>query len=197
MVRASDLVGGRLAAMDGASGAVDDCLLDDRDWTVRDLVVHLGIVRRGRRVLVAPASVHHVDPAGRRVVVLLSKGQVAASPDADGAPGTLHSTRGLTGYRLEASDGIVGHVDDFLIDETSWAIRSLVVEILGAMPSRKVALPPQWIVEVARTSRTLRGDQSREVREAPAYRPEPPVHRGYDRRIIEPIWRPAVASEGA
>lgn len=39
----------------------------------------------------------------------------------------LRSSREVTGYHLHATDGEVGHVTDFLIDDVSWAVRYLSV----------------------------------------------------------------------
>jgi len=40
----------------------------------------------------------------------------------------LRSTQAVSGYHIQASDGIIGHVTDFMMDDKSWAIRHLVVE---------------------------------------------------------------------
>jgi|SRR5450759_371011 len=40
----------------------------------------------------------------------------------------LRSTLVVTGYRIQAVDGLVGHVTGFLVDDRSWAIHQLVVE---------------------------------------------------------------------
>ena len=40
----------------------------------------------------------------------------------------LQSTQGVTGYAIEASDGTIGHVRDFLAEETSWVIQHFEVE---------------------------------------------------------------------
>ena len=34
----------------------------------------------------------------------------------------------MRGCHIEATDGTIGHVDNFLIDEFSWAVRYLVVD---------------------------------------------------------------------
>jgi hypothetical protein len=39
----------------------------------------------------------------------------------------LRSCSAVMGYHLHAKDGDVGHVDDFLVDDRTWAIRYLVV----------------------------------------------------------------------
>ena len=40
----------------------------------------------------------------------------------------LRSTQAMSGYHIQASDGTIGHVSDFIMDDKSWAIRQLVVE---------------------------------------------------------------------
>jgi len=39
----------------------------------------------------------------------------------------LHKTSYMLGFHIEATDGGIGHVDDFLVDE-NWMIRYLVVD---------------------------------------------------------------------
>ena len=40
----------------------------------------------------------------------------------------LQSTQEVTGYHIQAADGLIGHVTGFIFDDRSWAIRELVVE---------------------------------------------------------------------
>jgi hypothetical protein len=40
----------------------------------------------------------------------------------------LQSAKTVAGYALEASDGAVGHLSGFIVDDRSWAIRDVVVE---------------------------------------------------------------------
>ncbi len=40
----------------------------------------------------------------------------------------LRSTQAVHGYQIQASDGTIGHVSDFIVDDESWVIRRLVAE---------------------------------------------------------------------
>jgi uncharacterized protein YrrD len=40
----------------------------------------------------------------------------------------LRSSQAVTGYEIQASDGTIGHVHDFIMDDQSWAICQLVAE---------------------------------------------------------------------
>ena len=48
----------------------------------------------------------------------------------------------INGYAIEASDGRLGTVSDFLFEDTSWMIRWLVVDTGNWLSGRKVLLPP-------------------------------------------------------
>jgi hypothetical protein len=40
----------------------------------------------------------------------------------------LRSVKEVTGYRIKASDGNLGHVEDFIVDEDNWVIRYMIVD---------------------------------------------------------------------
>jgi len=57
----------------------------------------------------------------------------------------LRSSKDVTGYHIQASDGEVGHVEDFVIDGESWSIRYLVIDTTNWLPGKKVLISPRWI----------------------------------------------------
>ena len=61
----------------------------------------------------------------------------------------LRSTHDVTGYHIQAEDGEIGHVDDFIIDDETWAIRYLVIDTRNWWPGKKVLVSPQWIKRVS------------------------------------------------
>jgi len=48
----------------------------------------------------------------------------------------------MRGYAIEAQDGRLGTVSDFLFEDAAWMIRWLVVDTGHWLPGRKVLLPP-------------------------------------------------------
>jgi hypothetical protein len=40
----------------------------------------------------------------------------------------LRSSRDVTGYRIQAEDGDVGHVEDFVVDDQTWRVHYLMVD---------------------------------------------------------------------
>lgn len=66
----------------------------------------------------------------------------------DGDP-HLRSGREVVGYHIEARDGRVGKIDDFVLDDETWRIGYMVVETGGLLTSKKVVLAPSWVQRVA------------------------------------------------
>jgi hypothetical protein len=54
----------------------------------------------------------------------------------------LRSGKELIGYEIEATDGRIGKVDDFLFQEETWLVRYLVAETHKWLPGRLVLLAP-------------------------------------------------------
>ncbi|MES1195100.1 MAG: PRC-barrel domain-containing protein, partial [Opitutus sp.] len=57
----------------------------------------------------------------------------------------LYSTNSVTGYHLEATDGDIGHVADFLFDEATWSIAFLEINTRNWLPGRHVLLATEWV----------------------------------------------------
>jgi hypothetical protein len=82
----------------------------------------------------------------------------------------LRSCAAVKGYHVHASDGDIGHVDGFLVDERTWAIRYLVVNTSNWWLGHQVIIAPAWIRDVSWTSSTVTTSLSRqEVKDSPAY----------------------------
>jgi hypothetical protein len=77
----SEIEGYAIGATDGPIGAVTDFLVDDATWLVRWFVVDTGPFLMGRKVLLPPSALGHVNHVGRQFSVRLTKQQVKDSPD--------------------------------------------------------------------------------------------------------------------
>jgi len=58
----------------------------------------------------------------------------------EGADAHLRSTQTVSGYHVEATDGTIGHVSDFMIDDRSWAIRQLVIKTDHRLSGKEVQI---------------------------------------------------------
>jgi len=96
----------------------------------------------------------------------------------------LRSCKVVTGYHLQASDGEIGHVAGYLIDDETWAVRYIVVDTSNWWVGHKVLIAPEWITGVNWASETVSIDLSREsVKDAPAYDPDKAWGRELDRDL--------------
>ena len=60
----------------------------------------------------------------------------------------LRSGNAVMRYYVHASDGDIGHVEGFLVEEKSWAIRYLIVNTSNWWLGHQVLIAPQWIDDV-------------------------------------------------
>jgi len=104
----------------------------------------------------------------------------------------LRSTREVNGYRIEALDGSIGHVEDFVIEDMGWGIRYLVIDTRNWLPGgRKVLVPPPWIERVSWTEMKVHVDVSREaVKQSPEFDASFSVNREYETRLYDYYGRP-------
>jgi hypothetical protein len=67
----------------------------------------------------------------------------------------LRSTQAVKGYHLQATDGIVGHVCDFLMDDQSWAIRQLVIKTGHRFTGKEVRIPTRNVDRISYPDSTV------------------------------------------
>jgi hypothetical protein len=51
-------------------------------------------------------------------------------------------------HHIHATDGEIGHIEDFLIDDETWAIRYLVIDTRNWWPGKRILISPRWIERV-------------------------------------------------
>jgi len=96
----------------------------------------------------------------------------------------LRSCEAVKGYHVHASDGDIGHVEEFLVDERTWAIRYLIVNTSNWWLGHQVVVAPAWIDEVSWVhSKLTTGLTRRQIQDAPAYDPQLPLNRGDEEGI--------------
>ena len=99
---------------------------------------------------------------------------------------SLRSVLDVTGYSIAASDGAIGHVEDFLIDEPAWAIRYMVVDTRNWLPGKKVIVSPEWIESVSWPESTVHVSLRRDhIEAAPEYDPTRSLERAEESRLFE------------
>lgn len=121
-----------------------------------------------------------------------SKEEAQESPQTRPKPEShLQSARVVTGYRLHAADGAIGHVHDYIVDDKRWAIRYLVAATGTWLPGRKVLISPHWIERVDWETSEVFVDLTRlAIRESPPYDPDLPVSADYESGLYDHYGRP-------
>ncbi len=103
----------------------------------------------------------------------------------------LRSVRAVSGYHIAAADGELGHVSDFVVDDTQWYLRYLVIDTRNWLPGRKVLASPEWVKEIEWAGAKVYLDVTRDqVKNAPEYDPAAPVNREYEEVLYDYYGRP-------
>jgi uncharacterized protein YrrD len=93
----------------------------------------------------------------------------------------LRSTLDVSGHYIQATDGEIGHVEDFIIDDETWAIRYLIIDTRNWWPGKKVLISPQWIERISWDEMTVFVNVLREaVKQSPEYTDDSLLTRDYE-----------------
>ena len=138
------------------------------------------------------------DPAGLAMQRSVMAEASASRSETEPADSHLRSTKEVTGYHIEATDGEIGHVENFIVDHHIWAIQYIEVNTRNWWPGKKVLMSPHWIERVSWTDSKVYVDLSREtIKNAPEYIDSEPVTREYEHRLWEHYKRSAYWLQGA
>ena len=110
----------------------------------------------------------------------------------------LRSARDVRGYDIHGSDGAIGHVDDFIVDDETWEVRYLVVDTSNWWFGKKVLLAPHWANRISWDERAVFLDLSRQaIKSAPGWDADAAVNREYEARLYDYYGRPVYWEGGA
>ena len=103
----------------------------------------------------------------------------------------LRSTHSVTGHHIQATDGEIGHVFDFVVDTDNWSIRYLIVETGNWLSGKKVLISPQWIERVSWAEETVYVNVSRsKIEHSDDYNENIPIDRDYEFRLYRSYGLP-------
>ncbi len=103
------------------------------------------------------------------------------SNDNKGWDPNLRSTDAVSDYNIQALDGEIGHVEDFIIDDETWSIRYLIVNTRNWWPGKKVLVSPHWIERVSWEESKVFINLTREaIKQSPEYTDEALITRDYE-----------------
>jgi sporulation protein YlmC with PRC-barrel domain len=94
---------------------------------------------------------------------------------------SLRSTLEIIGYNIQAADGEIGHISDFIIDDETWAIRYIIIATQNWWPGKKVILSPKWFENVNWSeSKIFTKLSQEEIKQSPEYTEESLLSRDYE-----------------
>jgi hypothetical protein len=181
--KVNDLLRRRVTAGDGSIGHCRDFLVDDRDWHIDYLLADTSRWLGGDQVLISSRLIGRSAVVSRELPVRLTRAQIRKSSPVrrlprtnDGGEGAspgpvrirstqdlgglgdghTHSLSAFRGWQLVAPDGQCGEVRDFLVEDSDWRVRRLVVQTgEGTTGPHKVLLPTEMIDYVDRDAHQL------------------------------------------
>ncbi|MYL65765.1 PRC-barrel domain containing protein [Bacillus hwajinpoensis] len=93
----------------------------------------------------------------------------------------LRSTKEVAGYHIQATDGEIGHVKDFIFDDETWQLRYFIVDTKNWFSGKEVLLSTKWIHDINWQDRTVIVDVTKEdIDQAPEYRLNEPITRRFE-----------------
>jgi hypothetical protein len=96
----------------------------------------------------------------------------------------LRSTNDVSNHHIQATDGEIGHVEDFIIDDETWAIRYLIIDTKNWWPGKKVLISPHWIERVSWSESKVFVNLTREkIKQSPEYSEESLLTRDYETKL--------------
>ncbi|MGK2863188.1 MAG: PRC-barrel domain-containing protein, partial [Chitinophagaceae bacterium] len=96
----------------------------------------------------------------------------------------LRSTDKVTGYDIKATDGEIGEMEDFIINDNTWAIDFMEVDTGTWFPGKKVLISPKWIKEINWENSSVVVNASEEqVKNSPEYVPSQELSDSYEANL--------------
>ena len=96
----------------------------------------------------------------------------------------LRSVLAVTGYHVQARDGEIGHVQDFLIDDQNWLLNYLVVDTSNWWVGKHVLVSPYAVTEISyATSKVMLNISRDRVKTSPEWVVADPTGEPYQRQL--------------
>jgi hypothetical protein len=109
----------------------------------------------------------------------------------------LRSVKEVDGYAVQGSDGDVGHVADFVVDDESWAVRYLTIDTSNWWFGTKVLVAPNWAQDVNWLERKVHIDLTRQsIKSSPPWDADAAISREYESSLHAHYSRPVYWASG-
>lgn len=111
---------------------------------------------------------------------MVAEEHIEDSPNNEGSS-HLRSTKEVSSYHIQAVDGEIGKVKDFIFDDETWQLRYFVVDTKNFLSGKQVLLSTDWIQDIHWTDRSVVVNVTKEkINNAPEYRLKEPLTRRFE-----------------
>ena len=101
-----------------------------------------------------------------------------------GSDPNVRSVNEVTGYRLHAVDGEIGHIENFMIDDADWSIHYFIVDTRNWWFGKHVLISPLAVESIDWSDRHIELDVSREqIKSSPPWDPIVAFTQVYAKRL--------------
>lgn len=134
--------------VDGELGIVDDLFFDERDEKIKYFVIETGGWLNHHKVLLSPKFIKAINWDNKQIILQLTKQQLIDCPDITEYPPEswhqkdfsvpikmkkldiihLKSAKEILNYKVEMSNGEMGKVFDYEINDVLWIITRFIVD---------------------------------------------------------------------
>ena len=96
----------------------------------------------------------------------------------------MRSAKDVTGYHIEGTDGSVGHVKDFVVDDETWEVRYMVVTTTNWWPGKSVLIAPEWATRISWLDRKIYVGMTRDaIKRSPEWSATYPIQLTYEEEL--------------
>ena len=165
-----------------------------KEWMAHRLLVRL----RSQEVKDSPSIETHLPLAiqkereQRKLIAWDAywTGILSESPDEEADP-HLDSAKEVTGYHVQAIDGEIGHVQDFIVDDETWLIHYLVINTRNWVPGKHAIVLPATVESIDWNLRKIQVNLRRAtIKDSPNYDHTVPVDRRYEEILYRHYGKP-------
>ena len=189
-----------ISASDGDIGTVASFLIDDATWSVRFLVVRTGgpMFLAGHHVMIERTSFGAVDWSAQLFHLDLTRDQVRNSQVTDPHyPHLKRSDKELRRFHIEGTDGGIGHIADFIVDDETWQVDYLVVDTSNWLVGKKVLVAAECATQVSWPDEKVFIAMSREaIKDSPSWQTGRVIGGEYEESLHAYYGRPTYWGSG-
>lgn len=128
---------------------------------------------------------------------LTNSGNPVSTDSGTSRESNLRSSNDVIGNKIHATDeDKLGHVDDFIIDDETWAVRYLLINTGNLFTGKKVLISPEWMDHISWEDSKVYINLTKEaIKQSPEYSEESELTRDYESSLFgyykkTPYWAP-------